>query len=225
MSNPMLYHSQAKQDEFVDALLHGKKGGFWLELGGNDAVEISNTYYLEKQLGWSGVTVEMEQRYAQSYVDKGRNATKLVIADATRVDYPKVLREAGAPETVIDYLQVDLEPGNGSTLAALELLNRDVLPHWKVSVITFEHDYYCTGDANPLRKRSREIFASHGYVRLFDDVCCHNYIFPFEDWYAHPTVVSAAGLAAMREELRVSPPNPKGILPDRCIALTRKHFA
>jgi FkbM family methyltransferase len=35
-----------------------KRGGYFIEVGGNDGISQSNTYYLEKILGWKGVLIE-----------------------------------------------------------------------------------------------------------------------------------------------------------------------
>ena len=34
------------------------RGGFFIEVGANDGYSMSNTYYLEKILGWQGVLIE-----------------------------------------------------------------------------------------------------------------------------------------------------------------------
>ena len=59
------YYSQACQDCFLDRFIFsGKEGGFFLDIGGNDPVNINNTYFFEKNRGWSGLAFEpmLEQR-------------------------------------------------------------------------------------------------------------------------------------------------------------------
>ncbi len=46
------------QDKFIAGLLGQKKKGFFVDIGANDGVTISNSYYFEKELGWSGVAIE-----------------------------------------------------------------------------------------------------------------------------------------------------------------------
>src|SRR2546428_3922916 len=54
-----LYHSQHAQDRFIDIfLLHGKREGVFVDVGAYDGVALSNTYYFEKELGWSGLCIE-----------------------------------------------------------------------------------------------------------------------------------------------------------------------
>ena len=62
--------SEASQDEFA-LLVNGKKrDGYWLELGGGPPEDYSNTYKLETQYNWSGVTIDYNVKYAEMYKDK-----------------------------------------------------------------------------------------------------------------------------------------------------------
>ena len=59
------YYSQAGQDYFLDsAVFCRKRGGFFLDIGGNNPVNINNTYFFEKSRGWKGLAFEplAEQR-------------------------------------------------------------------------------------------------------------------------------------------------------------------
>lgn len=53
------YYSQAYQDYFLDKFIFCKKeGGFFLDICGNDPVKINNTYFFEKNRGWTGLAFE-----------------------------------------------------------------------------------------------------------------------------------------------------------------------
>jgi len=53
------YYSQDGQDKYLDEKVFRKKtNGFFIEVGANDGVRFSNTYFLEKYRGWSGICVE-----------------------------------------------------------------------------------------------------------------------------------------------------------------------
>ncbi len=54
----MKYYSQACQDFIVDQLLCNKKNGFFLDLGANDGISFSNSYFFEKHRNWQGICVE-----------------------------------------------------------------------------------------------------------------------------------------------------------------------
>ncbi|MFI6844453.1 FkbM family methyltransferase [Kitasatospora sp. NBC_00085] len=50
--------SQYGQDRFVLRALNGLRGGFFLDSGASDGVEVSNTRVLERAFGWTGICVE-----------------------------------------------------------------------------------------------------------------------------------------------------------------------
>lgn len=53
------YYSQYQQDRFLnEVLFKNKKNGVFVDIGANDGVTISNTYFFEKNLGWTGVCFE-----------------------------------------------------------------------------------------------------------------------------------------------------------------------
>ena len=87
-----------------------------------------------------------------------------------------------------DYLQIDLEVDNGSTIQTLQKLDTEILDTYKLATVTFEHDIYNTNFANT-RIESRKIFMKRGYVCVFEDINNNNIIYPYEDWYVHPDLV------------------------------------
>ena len=58
----ILYHGQYKQDMIVDILINylNVKPGIktFLDIGANDGISLSNTYFLEKHRNWIGICVE-----------------------------------------------------------------------------------------------------------------------------------------------------------------------
>ncbi len=54
----MKAYSQYKQDEMIDHLFEGKKGGTFLDIGAHDGISFSNTYLFEKERGWNGLCIE-----------------------------------------------------------------------------------------------------------------------------------------------------------------------
>lgn len=56
---PVPFVSQYGQDKYVvEAFFQNKRNGVFFDIGAHDGVRASNTYYLEKNLGWTGVCVE-----------------------------------------------------------------------------------------------------------------------------------------------------------------------
>lgn len=69
--------SQARQDLWLmEEVFPGRRNGFFVEIGSADGVVLSNTYLLEKRLGWQGICVEAnpllfrELRYNRKNVEK-----------------------------------------------------------------------------------------------------------------------------------------------------------
>ena len=53
------YKSQAGQDRFVNEhFFQNKTGGIFLDIGAHDGMSFSNTYFFEKDLGWTGFCFE-----------------------------------------------------------------------------------------------------------------------------------------------------------------------
>ena len=50
--------AQLKQDIKVLEFYKNKRDGYYVDIGANDGIELSNTYLLEKDYGWKGICVE-----------------------------------------------------------------------------------------------------------------------------------------------------------------------
>lgn len=180
-----MYYGQADQDKFVLNILKEKIRGVFLEIGSGNPISINNTYVLEKLYYWKGIMVERDPVYLPLYQYFRKNSIH-IINDATNIDYRYAFERHNMP-LAIDYLQIDLEPGDGSTIRTLEILDSQILDVYKFATVTFEHDIYNTSADNKIfeitRLKSREIFKKRGYVCVFEDVGA------YEDWYVHPDLV------------------------------------
>ena len=181
----MNYLGQAEQDKFVLNILKEKKNGYFLEIGSNHPINTNNSYLLETKYDWKGIMVEYEQSYLDLYKVHRPNSLH-IINDATQVDYKNIFIANNVPLSV-DYLQIDLEVNNGSTLKTLQKLDNEIFDTYKFATVTFEHDIYHTNFDNT-RLKSRDIFKKRGYFCVFEDVNNQG-INPYEDWYVHPDLV------------------------------------
>ena len=179
-----MYNGQAEQDKFVLSVLKDKTNGFFLEIGSNHPIEINNSYVLENTYGWNGIMVEYDDKYLNDY-KKHRPNSIHVIKNAYKVDYKNLLLTNNVP-SIIDYLQIDLDEKNGSTIKVLNKLDTDIMDEYKFSIVTFEHDIY-SSNKHDTRLQSRKIFDKRGYLRVFSDV--NDEGCPYEDWYVHPDLV------------------------------------
>jgi hypothetical protein len=179
-----MYLGQANQDKFVLNILKEKKNGYFLEIGSNHPIHINNTYLLEKKYDWKGIMVEYESSYLPLYKEHRQNSIH-IINNATKIDYKNVFETNNMPFS-FDYLQIDLEVNNGSTIKTLQKLDAEIFDTYKFATVTFEHDIYHTNFDNT-RLKSRDIFKNRGYVCVFEDI--NNDGLPYEDWYVHPDLV------------------------------------
>lgn len=142
-----------RQDRFVCKSLNFKKNGTFLDVGCHDYMRISNTYYLEKELNWTGIGVDIDPQFKEGW-DLYRKSP-FILADAATVNYQKLLSSHNMPE-IIDYLTVDIEP----PLLTLEALYRIFQTNYSFNIITFETDYYREKNT---REPSRNLLTSKGF--------------------------------------------------------------
>jgi hypothetical protein len=163
-------NAQVMQDMFVLTALNGKKNGTYIEIGAADPIMFNNTYLLEKDFGWTGVSFEIKQEEVNKFRLLRKNPC--ICADATLYDYSLL-------DTEYDYLQVDCEPPK----VTYEILEK-VLPGKKFNVITFEHDAYKEG--GEYRDKSRQLL-SKDYVLTVPNVAFDK-TGVFEDWWVHKSI-------------------------------------
>jgi len=180
-------YSQAYQDMFVLSMLNGKRNGTYVEIGANDATFISNTYLLETQFNWTGISIDIENGHRKSFARAGRK-NKIIIQNALHIDYEALFAENNLGRQ-IDYLQIDIEP-QAQTLRCLKKIPLDTR---RFSVITYETDYYDPSESpeksRENRENSRFILLSHGYELVVGNIANLSKNDPFEDWYIDPTVI------------------------------------
>ena len=113
--------SQSMQDIFVMSMLDGKRNGVYVEIGADQPRVISNTYLLEKNFDWSGISFELDADKVAFFNTIRKN--KCLCEDATLYDYKSLFQKSNYPKQ-IDYLQLDIDPAEG-TLRALKALPLD----------------------------------------------------------------------------------------------------
>lgn len=175
-------YSQAKQDLFVLEQTKNKHNGLFLEIGGNAATsDGNNTYLLESQYNWNGISIELDSIYNYSWQTR---TAKYFNMNALDFDYEDELKKlCGENSNTIDYLSLDLDPPD----ITYECLMKIPFDKFNFSVITYEHDRYRVGDK--YRNWSRKYLLGLGYTLKVADVRCPgpdlygNIGSEFEDWY------------------------------------------
>jgi FkbM family methyltransferase len=177
-------------------MLSDKRDGFFLDIGAYDGVESSNTYYLEKELGWSGICIESNPIYfpklqstrSVKCVNKavmpykgfagfqGINTYYSSSKSANTVEcdlLQNILEEANSPKS-IDYASFDIEGHE------FNVLSNFPFDKWDINLLTIEHNLYLVGDI--YKTKIFDLLSSVGYRRVVDNVNCPQG--PYEDWYA-----------------------------------------
>ncbi len=181
-------YSQSAQDLFVEALIN-KFNGYFVEIGSNHPVIHNNTFLLENKYNWKGLMVEYDKSFELLYKIH-RPRSMYIINDARTINYREFLDNNNFPVN-IDYLQIDLDVDNKSTLDTLLLLNDTIFDKYKFATITFEHDIY-RGNYFDTQTISRKILSDRGYILAFPNVSVlwEGSYKPYEDWYVHPELVN-----------------------------------
>lgn len=185
-----MFNSQIGQDEWVAKTTKYKSEGYFLDIGCGHPFHINNTYYLEKQLSWRGMSIDIGpphteslshisiEQYNKLWISKRK--TPLIISDALTMDFIKTFTQHSFPN-IIDYLSIDLDPPT----ATLKALLRLPMEKYRFNLITFETDYYRDKST---REKSREFLESHGYKLLVSGVVDYDDVgnsYEQEDWYVH----------------------------------------
>ncbi|MEX0598742.1 MAG: hypothetical protein WD512_19820, partial [Candidatus Paceibacterota bacterium] len=124
--------SQVYQDLFVLSMLDGKTNGTYLEIGSSKPFYGNNTALLEQQFGWYGIGLELNEDYVNQYSDQRKNL--VLHEDALKINYEKMLSKYFS-NTIIDYLQLDIEPSKNTFEALLSI----PLDKYQFKIITYEH--------------------------------------------------------------------------------------
>jgi hypothetical protein len=172
-------NSQAGQESFVLAMTHNKKNGFYVEIGAFHASIDSNTYILETEFNWTGISLELNAKRCSEFNIKRRNVC--INDNAIKFNYKKRFKEINFPRT-FDYLQLDIEPARNTFRALLKFPLRDYKPF----IITFEHDKYANKFNWSIQFLAFLYLYVYGYKRIEKNVTLlaeGQVKKPFEDWY------------------------------------------
>jgi FkbM family methyltransferase len=192
-----MFYSQAGQDEWVLKKTQNKKNGYFIDIGAYNGIEYSNSFYLEKNLGWEGICIEPDKNNYEKLI-KARNCicknlavtnfkgevpfinsemgSKIVNESDINIDCDRldnILISNNAP-AFIDYLSIDVEGKE------IDIISDFPFDRWRFGLITIEHNLYCDGDYR--KKEIMKILTKNGYKLEVENVC-HNGL-PFEDWYS-----------------------------------------
>jgi FkbM family methyltransferase len=206
--------AQLLQDLFVLAALREKRNGFFVEFGAGDGVNLSNTYLLEKEFGWTGILAEPNRTF---FPKLAVNRTCILdgrciwSTTGELVSFTETA-EFGELSTISEFAQCDRHnrTANGAIQYEVETISlNDLLAdnHAPVDIdylsidtegselpilraIDFNkwHFNVITAEHNHVESAREGIYAlltSHGYRRVMTDYS------RFEDWYIRNGLVAS----------------------------------
>jgi hypothetical protein len=167
-------YSKCLQDMFVLSCHNGKRNGTYLEIGSGHQTVNSNTFLLEKEFDWRGISIDNNKELSFNFGQSRHNT--IMQMDALEIDYSELLQKHCFPE-IIDYLQIGVN--------SCKLLKKIPFDSVDFGVITFKHDSYKNSES---REESRKILTEAGYMLVGRNISV-NFIDGYEDWYVHPEIV------------------------------------
>lgn len=199
------FRSQVGQDKFVCEKLEYKKYGYFLDIGANDGLWLSNTYYLEKELEWNGICVESNKTTFKELIHN-RNCkcvNKAIYSKNGRIEFAST----GGYEGIKSCLQVKAKKGTSKFIEAItmeKLMADNSVPAYidyvsidvegadyeallgfpfekhKVGLWTIEHNAYM--DAGKLKAKIIELMIGNNYYVVSETDLPEN-INIFESWF------------------------------------------
>lgn len=196
--------SQLRQDLFVLSELNFKKNGYFVEFGATNGVDLSNTYLMEKEFGWTGILSE-PANYWHKKLKNNRNAHIETRCIWRNSDSILNFNETNTKElsTINFYSDFDLhheERKNGKSYDVKTISLNDLLIKYNapkeidylsidtegsefeiLSHFDFSRHHFnvitCEHNFTPMREKIFCLLSSNGYVRKFQELS------KFDDWY------------------------------------------
>jgi len=194
ITNKKISRSQIFQDLFAYFFTNFKKKGTFIEIGGGNGVDLSNTYILEKKFKWRGIICEPDNRLHANILAKRKCVleTKPISGHSNKCIYffirglydsytktnynssAKKLKTISLNNLInkyqlgnnIDYISIDTE---GNELDIIKSFNFE---KYNVKIFTIEHNF-----KKNLRNKIYKILTKNNYQRIF------KYISYMDDWY------------------------------------------
>lgn len=78
-----MYYGQYEQDKILnERFFKNKKNGVFCDVGAHNGINISNTYFFEKELGWTGLCIEAQKKEYDELVKNRKKESCLCVYGA-----------------------------------------------------------------------------------------------------------------------------------------------
>jgi FkbM family methyltransferase len=208
LKNIHLSFSQRFQDLFVDWMLK-KKNGIFVEFGACDGIDFSNTYYLEKYMGWTGILIEPAKSWhndikinrpnciidfrcvssqSGNEVDFYEN-TDLKLSSSNSKFFPKnsyKVKTISLNDVFVEYEEKLLKNSNESN--SIDFVSIDTEGNEYEILKKFDFNKYAPKiiivehNFDPIKsKQLKELIESHNYQNVFPELSAYDYFFVLKD--------------------------------------------
>jgi FkbM family methyltransferase len=181
------HFSEREEEWLIRDYFEDRRDGFFVDVGANHFKSASKTYYLEKELGWSGLAVEPQREFGEEYA-RYRPRTRFLpffvsdVSNATAHLYilsrkhqvassdEAFVKRFGTPQEVRDVPTITLDDLlDAEGVKTIDLLTMDIELHEPEALHGFDIERFrpalvCIEGLLPVRQQILDYFAGHGYV-------------------------------------------------------------
>jgi FkbM family methyltransferase len=180
-------NSEREEEWLIRDFFNDRRGGFFVDVGAHHYRKTSKTYYLETELGWSGIAIEPQQEFAADYA-RHRPRTRFFpfFVSSTSNEWAKLfvlssnrsiasgdesfVRMFGEPDDVRSVPTITLtELLDREGVEAIDFLSMDIELHEPEALRGFDIGRFrpklvCIEGLGPVRQAILDYFARNQYV-------------------------------------------------------------
>jgi FkbM family methyltransferase len=181
------HNSEQQEEWFIRDFFHDRRDGTFVDVGANHYRNSSKTYYLETELGWSGIAIEPQREFAEGYAqhrprtkflpffvsDVSNQTAKLYVLKRLSVvssSNREFVEGFGKPDEVRDVPTITLDDVlKAEGISHPDFVSMDIELHEPHALKGFDIDRFrpslvCIEGLLPVRQEILNYFAEHRYV-------------------------------------------------------------
>jgi FkbM family methyltransferase len=179
-------YSFEDEELFIKDFFKGRKGGVFLDVGAGDYQQYSNTYWLEREMGWSGIAVDAAAEHGEGY-RQHRPRTRFFSFFVSDVSNARETLWVPRDNPLMSSSDRAYAEGAAQSRQVATITLDELLDHERVSKIDFlsmdielaepralrgfdveryRPDLVCIESHIPVRQQILDYFARHKYVVL-----------------------------------------------------------